>query len=99
MDVHEYQAKEILASHGVAIPPGTIAFSPDQAVYAATELVDRIGSSRRRYTQALAARRAGSSSAAPITRYSRRRANCWANGLSRAKPGLKASRCSGCMWN
>jgi len=38
MDVHEYQAKEILASHGVAIPPGTVAFSPDQAVYAATEL-------------------------------------------------------------
>ncbi len=38
MDVHEYQAKEILAAHGVAIPPGTVAFSPDQAVYAATEL-------------------------------------------------------------
>ena len=38
MDVHEYQAKEILAAHGVAIQPGTIAFSPDQAVYAATEL-------------------------------------------------------------
>jgi malate-CoA ligase subunit beta len=36
--VHEYQAKELLAAHGVAIPPGTIAFSPDQAVYAATEL-------------------------------------------------------------
>ena len=26
MDVHEYQAKELLAAHGVAIPPGTIAF-------------------------------------------------------------------------
>ncbi len=38
MDVHEYQAKEILASHGVEVPPGTVAFSPDQAVYAATEL-------------------------------------------------------------
>ncbi len=38
MDVHEYQAKEILSKHGVAVPPGTIAFSPDQAVYAATEL-------------------------------------------------------------
>ena len=41
MDVHEYQAKEILAAHGVAIPPGTIAFSPDQAVYAATELREK----------------------------------------------------------
>jgi malate-CoA ligase subunit beta len=38
MDVHEYQAKELLANFGVTIPRGAIAFSPDQAVYAATEL-------------------------------------------------------------
>jgi len=38
MDVHEYQAKELLASFGVTIPRGAVAFSPDQAVYAATEL-------------------------------------------------------------
>jgi len=38
MDVHEYQAKELLANFGVAIPRGAVAFSPDQAVYAATEL-------------------------------------------------------------
>lgn len=38
MDVHEYQAKELLASFGVAIPRGAVAYSPDQAVYAATEL-------------------------------------------------------------
>lgn len=38
MDIHEYQAKELLAAAGVAIPRGAVAFSPDQAVYAATEL-------------------------------------------------------------
>jgi len=38
MDVHEYQAKELLANFGVTVPRGAIAFSPDQAVYAATEL-------------------------------------------------------------
>src|SRR5260370_39393175 len=38
MNIHEYQAKELLAHHGVAVPPGSVAFSPDQAVYAATEL-------------------------------------------------------------
>jgi malate-CoA ligase subunit beta len=38
MDVHEYQAKELLAGFGVAVPKGSIAFSPDQAVYAASEL-------------------------------------------------------------
>jgi malate-CoA ligase subunit beta len=38
MDVHEYQAKELLANFGVTIPRGAVAFSPDQAVYAATQL-------------------------------------------------------------
>ena len=38
MDVHEYQAKELLARFGVPVPKGAVAFSPDQAVYAATEL-------------------------------------------------------------
>src|SRR6476661_7681751 len=38
VDVHEYQAKELLASFGVPVPKGAVAFSPDQAVYAATEL-------------------------------------------------------------
>jgi len=38
VNVHEYQAKELLAQFGVAVPKGAVAFSPDQAVYAATEL-------------------------------------------------------------
>ena len=38
MDIHEYQAKEILARFGVAIPHGGIADSPDQAVYRANEI-------------------------------------------------------------
>ncbi len=38
LDIHEYQAKEILANFGVATPRGAVAYSPDQAVYCATEL-------------------------------------------------------------
>ena len=38
MDIHEYQAKELLASFGVAVPRGAIAYTPDQAAYCATEL-------------------------------------------------------------
>ena len=38
MDIHEYQAKELLSSFGVAVPRGAVAYSPDQAVYSATEL-------------------------------------------------------------
>jgi len=38
MDIHEYQAKELLSGFGVAVPPGGVAYSPEQAVYVATEL-------------------------------------------------------------
>ncbi len=38
MDIHEYQAKSLLSGFGVAVPPGGVAYSPDQAVYVATEL-------------------------------------------------------------
>jgi malate-CoA ligase subunit beta len=38
MDIHEYQAKEILARHGVPVPRGHVAFSPEQASFRAREL-------------------------------------------------------------
>lgn len=38
MDIHEYQAKEILSDFGVAIPAGGLAYSPEQAVYRAKEI-------------------------------------------------------------
>jgi malate-CoA ligase subunit beta len=38
MDIHEYQAKELLARFGIAVPHGGIADSPDQAVYRANEI-------------------------------------------------------------
>ncbi len=38
MDIHEYQAKEILAKAGVGLARGAVAHSAEQAVYAATEL-------------------------------------------------------------
>lgn len=38
MDIHEYQAKELLSEFGVPIPPGRVAYTPDQAVFSATEL-------------------------------------------------------------
>ena len=40
MKVHEYQAKEILSDHGVAMQPGIVAESVDEAVQAAEELAD-----------------------------------------------------------
>ncbi|MEJ6689880.1 MAG: malate--CoA ligase subunit beta [Paracoccaceae bacterium] len=38
MDIHEYQAKDVLAKFGVQIAPGALAYSPEQAAYRAREL-------------------------------------------------------------
>ena len=38
MDIHEHQAKDILAQFGVPVPKGGLAFSPEQAAYRAREL-------------------------------------------------------------
>jgi len=38
MDIHEYQAKELLSGYGVPIQRGAVAYSAEQASYAASEL-------------------------------------------------------------
>ncbi|PPD30890.1 MAG: ADP-forming succinate--CoA ligase subunit beta [Hyphomicrobium sp.] len=38
MDIHEYQAKELLSKFGVTIPRGGLAYSPEQATYRASEI-------------------------------------------------------------
>ena len=38
MDIHEYQAKELLSNFGVPIPRGGLAYSPEQATYRAAEI-------------------------------------------------------------
>ncbi|MEP6571862.1 MAG: malate--CoA ligase subunit beta [Gemmatimonadota bacterium] len=38
MDIHEYQAKELLRDFGVPIPQGGLAYSPEQAAYRAREI-------------------------------------------------------------
>lgn len=38
MDVHEYQAKELLARYGVPVPRGGVVYSPEQATYRSKEL-------------------------------------------------------------
>jgi len=38
VDIHEYQAKELLSKFGVSISQGGLAYSPEQAVYRAKEI-------------------------------------------------------------
>jgi succinyl-CoA synthetase beta subunit len=43
MNIHEYQAKDILRKYGVAIQEGVVASSPDEAVQAARDLQQNTG--------------------------------------------------------
>src|SRR3954466_12457534 len=38
MNIHEYQAKQLLARHGVSVPPGEVCDTPDSAKTAAQKL-------------------------------------------------------------
>ncbi len=38
MNIHEYQAKELLAKYGVAVPRGAVAYTPEEAVKVADDL-------------------------------------------------------------
>lgn len=38
MNIHEYQAKQVLSKYGVTVPRGQVAYNPDEAVAAAKEL-------------------------------------------------------------
>ncbi len=42
MDIHEYQAKEILAGYGVPVGAGGLAYSPEQASYRCSEIGDDV---------------------------------------------------------
>jgi succinyl-CoA synthetase beta subunit len=43
MNIHEYQAKDLLKKAGVAIPVGKVVFTVDEAVAAAKEIIDATG--------------------------------------------------------
>lgn len=42
MNLHEYQAKDILAKYGIPVPPGKVAFTADEAKQIATEFGDLV---------------------------------------------------------
>ncbi|MBM4290934.1 MAG: ADP-forming succinate--CoA ligase subunit beta [Deltaproteobacteria bacterium] len=42
MNIHEYQAKEVLKGYGVVVPRGRVAFTADEAVAAAVELGGKV---------------------------------------------------------
>ncbi len=45
MKIHEYQGKELLRAQGVPVPLSQVAFSAEEAKRAATELIEKTGSS------------------------------------------------------
>ena len=67
MNLHEYQAAEIFASHGIRTNPGSVATTPDEAAALAQAAGGR-SSSKPRCSLEVAARRAASSWPAPQRR-------------------------------
>lgn len=43
MNLHEYQAKELLAKYGVAVPEGMVAYTPEEAVEVAKKIREATG--------------------------------------------------------
>ena len=43
MNIHEYQAKAVLAKYGVAVPKGGVAFTPEEAEKVARDVAGRPG--------------------------------------------------------
>jgi len=74
LKLHEYQAKEILAKYGIPVPPGKVAFTPEEAREIAREIGKQVVI---RSTSGAGARRAASSwrVAPPRPRRSRRRSS------------------------
>ena len=42
MKIHEYQAKELFEKHGIPVPPGRVATTPDEVEAIAREIGGRV---------------------------------------------------------
>jgi len=79
MDIHEYQAKDLLKQFGVSVPRGGIAYSPEQAVYRSHELSgEKCVVKAQIRIPGRAARRAVCGSVARMRKYPRLPHGCWA---------------------
>ena len=78
MNIHEYQAKQVLGAYQVPVPRGHVAFTPDEAVKAAEELGGPYGWSKRRFMQAAAARAAASKWSNRLKKFAKKPPACWA---------------------
>jgi len=65
MDIHEYQAKQLLTEYGVKIADGGLAYSPEDAVQRAREIGAMSGWLRPRFIQAPEAKPVASRCANP----------------------------------
>ena len=91
MDIHEYQAKELLAKFGVPVPQGGLAYSPEQAAYRARDIGGdawvvkaQIHSGGRGKAGGVKLCRATARSRSPPT-------SCWARSWSPSRPARGAS--------
>ncbi|GMA49054.1 hypothetical protein GCM10025857_04110 [Alicyclobacillus contaminans] len=95
MNIHEYQAKSVLAQYGVAVPTGKVAFTVDEAVAAAQELGGQ-GVVKAQIHAGDAARQAASSWRGLWTKSGSTLRTCSGRPWSRIKPARRGRSSSGC---
>lgn len=78
MDIHEYQAKELLSEFGVPVPRGGLAYSPEQATYRAREIGGEKWVVKAQIHSGARGKAGGIRSAAPTGKSGTRRTTCWA---------------------
>ena len=78
MNIHEYQAKSLLAKYGVAVPKGGVAFTPEEAENAARELGGPDVLVNNAALRTIPRAKAACVSATPSTRSRKTPARCWA---------------------
>src|ERR1700760_1794675 len=101
MNIHEYQAKKLLAKYGVAALKGGVAYTPDEAETVAKELGGPVwvvksqihagGRGAGHFANDPQAR-AASASSSPSRTLRRPPARCWATCWSPSRPARRARK-------
>ena len=91
MDIHEYQAKAILADFGMPVGRGGLAYSPEQAVYRAKELGDEKWVVKAQIHSGARGKAGGIKFCRASMRSCRQPPNCLENDWSPIKPVQRVS--------
>jgi len=97
MNIHEHQAKALLAEYGVPVPRGKAVFSVDDAVAAARELGGPVCVVKAQIHAGGRGKAGGVKVVQSQDQLPRSRPLFLAKRLLRTRPGQRAARCAACI--